>query len=328
MKARKKWPKDGGAETSKLPAVTALPEDNEGHEKFIGREEAYTGFEVQKGMTITAYSKLCMARTISPSPLDDRIFQQNIAKKLLRPSEPAKYRKAMVHLLKYVHKIYREEVTKSLGRPLQPDDSFHYVFTYPAACSEAGRRTLRDSVKKAGFEDRDGNKITYISEAHAAASAAFIDSRWMMNLEDFKKVFKVRSRPVSRHLTDSLQKGKAVTVLDCGALTVDATTITMLGTDSKLRIAETCVSNGGNCGTTAIISRILKVFEAKFGAVFAAIPSEQLDRGTNFYKDCESILRNYDGASDGEIHKFSLKMPDGFVHPDYHPRTGEIILHE
>lgn len=191
VRARKEWPHDGGARTSKLPAYTALREDNPNHRKFSGRKESYTGFEVLNDMLLTAYSKLCMARTIAPSPLDDDIWQEPITKKVLRPSEPAKYKKAMVQILKYIRRIYLENVASTLGRALQPDDNFHYVFTYPAACSEEGRRTLREAVRRAGFEDRHGDKVTYISEAHAAASAAFIDSRWMMNMKDFKEVFKV-----------------------------------------------------------------------------------------------------------------------------------------
>lgn len=129
-------------------------------------------------------------------------------------------------------------------------------------------------------------------------------------------------------------------MLDCGALTVDATTIQMLGNDSKLRIAEICVSNGGNCGTTAILSRFLKALEDKFGPVFAAVPPKQLDRGSQFYKDCESILRSYTGppedddfSEDGdtpeeEKYEFSVRLPDGFIHDDYDPDLKKAYLWE
>lgn len=125
-----------------------------------------------------------------------------------------------------------------------------------------------------------------------------------------------------------MQKGKAVTVIDFGALTVDATTITTQGTDAQLRIAEAKVSNGGNCGTTAIICRLLKCLEDVLGPTFSAVPPEQLDRGTDFYQDCENIMRTYDVDSEEEKHNFRLELPQGFKHPNYNARTREVFLLE
>lgn len=117
-------------------------------------------------------------------------------------------------------------------------------------------------------------------------------------------------------------------MIDCGALTDDATTITMIGTDSKLRITEACVSNGGSSGTTAIFCRFLKAFEEKFGTAFSEVPSERLDRGTSFYEKCETILQTYDGKNPRTRYGFPLKLRDGFCHNDYRSNTGEVFLSE
>lgn len=191
VEARKDWPKNK-SETSKFPTIVAFAEDNEGHEDFKDHPEPYTAFEVSRGMRTISFTKTCMPRNPSTSPFDDTILLQNIANKLLRPSEPAKKRQGMVEILKYTRKIHEEKMVSGLGRDLRSTDNFHYVFTYPAACSEAGKQTLRDAVEEAGFEDRSGDKVTYISEAHAAASAAFIDSRKVMNRTDWLGFWKVR----------------------------------------------------------------------------------------------------------------------------------------
>lgn len=190
VEARKDWPKNS-SETSKFPTIAAFAEDNKDHEDFDGHPEPYIAFEVPKGMKTTSFTKTCMPRSPNTSPFDDIILLLDIAKKLLRPSEPAKKRQGMVEILRYTRKIHEEKMVSELGRDLGPNDNFHYVFTYPAACSEAGKQTLRDAVEEAGFEDRNGDKITYISEAHAAASAAFIDSRKVMNRTEWLGFWKV-----------------------------------------------------------------------------------------------------------------------------------------
>lgn len=202
VKAHTKWPKNKGAETSKFPAITALAEDNKKHKKFKNRDEPYTAFEVPAGTIKISFPKICMARDIAPSPFDDLIFKEDISKKLVNPMEQEKNEKAMVEILKYIRKVHGAEAVKSLGRELQIDDAFHFVFTYPAACSESGKRTLRNAVTLAGFEDRECDKITYTSEAHGAASAAFIDSRGTLSLEEWKKIWKVSSRSIPCHPTD------------------------------------------------------------------------------------------------------------------------------
>lgn len=202
VKAHTKWPKNKGAETSKFPAMTALLEDNEGHKKFKNHVESYTAFEIPAGSNKISFPKICMARDIAPSPFDDIIFKEEISKKLVNPMEQEKNEKAMVEILKYIRKVHGVEAIKSLGRELQTDDAFHFVFTYPAACSEAGKQTLRNAVTLAGFEDRACDKITYTSEAHGAASAAFIDSREKLSREEWKKVWKVSSRSVPYRSTD------------------------------------------------------------------------------------------------------------------------------
>lgn len=117
-------------------------------------------------------------------------------------------------------------------------------------------------------------------------------------------------------------------MIDCGALTDDATTITMIGTDSKLRITEACVSDGGSSGTTAIICRFLKALEEKFGTTFSDVLPERLDRGTPFYDKCETILQIYDGKNPGTRYWFPLELRDDFLHNDYRADTGEVSLSE
>ncbi|PWY94359.1 hypothetical protein BO94DRAFT_621769 [Aspergillus sclerotioniger CBS 115572] len=83
------------------------------------------------------------------------------------------------------------------------DPQVEWRLAVPTCWSPAGRSVFREAVRLAGFETRHGHRVSYISEAKAAATWAAQQLQGSTNI----------------------QPGDAIIVCDCGGVTTDVATL-------------------------------------------------------------------------------------------------------
>ena len=234
----------------------------------------------------------------------------------------------MVHAMRYLRDLQLRKATRSLGADVLENLNFVYVLAHPAACSKRGQERLRAAAVEAGFADRQGDKIKLISEAHAAAIAAFVGSKMEHGPRAWREYFKVRLQHERQHANrlTSVQKNSLVTIVDIGALTCDLTTVKIKSNDPRLRIEEEFVSVGGRCGTTAIYCRIYEQMARKFGSAFSDLPDSILGRGSTFFEACERVVKTFDGDETYTRYRLPLALASDIDHPDYKPETQEVTI--
>lgn len=189
--AEMSWPGNDGGKSEKVPSVVALMEDNPDNDDFdFGEYESFFGFEVPEGAAYRSHYKASLDINARPSQFDDRVLQEDLAGKLIRIDDPPRNAKAMVVALEHLYKISNAKAREALG-DVREETLFKYVFTYPAACSPQGIDALRRAVKSAGFPDNNDNRPEFLSEAHAAAIAAFTSCRSHQGSVAWKEYFPV-----------------------------------------------------------------------------------------------------------------------------------------
>lgn len=117
-----------------------------------------------------------------------------------------------------------------------------------------------------------------------------------------------------------------MTVIDIGALTVDLTTVRIESNDPKLKLTEATIANGGKCGTAAIHCRLMELLAEKFGHAFSDVEKEVVERGSEFYRDCEEHLKLFDGTNLDKKLRVNLELAEPIRHNDYNTRTGTITI--
>lgn len=185
------WPGLTG-KAEKVPSVVALAEDNPDHQDFPSRDVNYFGFKVPDGAACRSFFKATLDENVHATDYDDEILSHEIVQKLVNIQDPEKNKSTMVLAMKHLRELQLEKATRSIGEHEVEALNFVYVFTYPAACSKRGQEKLREAAIEAGFTDRQGDKIKLISEAHAAAMAAFVGSKMQHGPVAWREYFKVR----------------------------------------------------------------------------------------------------------------------------------------
>lgn len=186
------WPMGEGM-LQKVPSKVALYDDNSDHEDFEDNMDNYFGFEIPEGAVSRSFYKVSMDVDARASEFDDPVLKNGVSLKLLSGEDTEKNKQAMVVAMQRLREIQTQKVRDTLGEDSLDDIKHIYVFTYPAACSLRGIQALRDAAEEAGFQDRQFDKIEFISEAHAAIMAAFVGCKVQHGSQAWNAFFKVQS---------------------------------------------------------------------------------------------------------------------------------------
>lgn len=186
------WPMGEGM-VQKVPSRVALYEDNTEHVDFEDHMDNCFGFEIPEGAVSRSFYKVSMDAEAKATVFDDPVLKNAVSSKLLSREDTAKNKQALIFAMQKMREIQTQKVKDTLGEDALADIKHIYVFTYPAACSLRGIQALTDAAEQAGFQDRPFDKTEFISEAHAAAMAAFVGCKAQHGTLAWKTFFKVRS---------------------------------------------------------------------------------------------------------------------------------------
>lgn len=188
--AEMNWPESDG-KAVKVPSVVALAADNVGHRAFLNDERSYFGFAVPMNAACRSFYKISLDAHALASDFDDSVFSRDIARMLVKSGDTEGNLEAMVTAMKHLRQIHLQKVRDSLGDEMVGDIKFVFVFTHPAACSLRGINALYEAACEAGYLDREGDEVRLMSEAHAAAIAAFVGAKAQHGNDAWKTYFKV-----------------------------------------------------------------------------------------------------------------------------------------
>lgn len=184
------WP--GGGKACKVPSQVALSSDNVGDDNFDSEVDSLFGFKIPKGATRRSYYKVSLDGEAGPSHFDDPIFNDQLSTKMIDSIDSNKNREAMVLALRHLRQIHHDKMVKQVSAESALNNiKFIYVMAYPAACSHKGKENLCSIAEEAGYLDREGDELKTISEAHAAAMAAFIGCRTQLGNLAWRDFFMV-----------------------------------------------------------------------------------------------------------------------------------------
>lgn len=186
--------RDSSVNQFKSPSVVAFKKDNPNHSAFRRGTDVLVGLNVTADMVSCSFFKASLDQRPQPSKFDNPILKKPIAKSLVGFSSPEEDEQAAIAVLK---QLYDEEIEKATGVQTDFDErdtretNFIFVLTHPAACSKAGRDKLEEIAKAAGLGSRPNDKVKLLSEAQAAAMAAFISYQAIEKHEVWRTYFKV-----------------------------------------------------------------------------------------------------------------------------------------
>ena len=175
----------------KVPNKIAYGSENEDNHSFEDRESLF-GFEVQEGMPHHTFMKRSLDKNALDSKFDDPVLKSSAGTAVMRMPSDHPPERANVDSMRHLYKTFVDKMILVDGEALYKKTRIIFVITHPAGCSEQGKMATREAAKDAGFGSRRADEIRTLSEAEAAALAAFAANRRKWGTAAFVDCFNVR----------------------------------------------------------------------------------------------------------------------------------------